>query len=72
MSGWLEEGGMSGDEVRDAGNFLALEGYIHLRDVASKNEANLSDCHYDTLEARLTGKGIRLLAGGIEDTMIEV
>lgn len=36
------------------------------------NDASLSDCHYETLEGRLTGKGIRLLAGGIEDTMIEV
>lgn len=72
IQGVLEEDGISEDEFLDAVNFLALEGYIHLRDVASKNEANLSDCHYDTLEARLTGKGIRLLAGGIEDTMIEV
>ena len=27
---------------------------------------------YTALEAKLTGKGIRLLAGGIEDDMIEV
>ena len=26
----------------------------------------------EALEAKLTGKGIRLLAGGIEDDMIEV
>lgn len=68
----LEEDGISEDEFLDAVNFLALEDYIHLRDVATKNDASLADCQYENLEARLTGKGIRLLAGGIEDTMIEV
>lgn len=68
----LEEDGISEDEFLDAVNFLALEDYIHLRDVATKNDASLADCQYETMEARLTGKGIRLLAGGIEDTMIEV
>ena len=68
----LEEDGITEDEFLDSVNFLALEGYIHLRDVATKNDASLSDCNYETLEGRLTGKGVRLLAGGIEDTMIEV
>lgn len=68
----LEEDGITEDEFLDSVNFLALEGYIHLRDVANQNDASLSDCRYETLEGRLTGKGIRLLAGGIEDTMIEV
>ena len=68
----LEEDGISEDEFLDAVNFLALEGYIHLRDVASKGEASLADVHYEALEARLTGKGIRLLAGGLRDDMIEV
>ena len=53
-------------------DFLALEGYIDLRDVATKGPASLADNHFETLEARLTGKGIRLLAGGIDDKMIEV
>ena len=68
----LEEDGITEDEFLDSVNFLALEGYIHLLDVANQNDASLSDCHSETLEGRLTGKGIRLLAGGIEDTMIEV
>ena len=60
------------EEFLDAVNFLALEGYIHLREVSSKHEASLADKKYQALEAKLTGKGIRLLAGGIEDNMIEV
>ena len=68
----LEEDGVTEDEFLDAVNFLALEGYIHLREVSSKLDASLADKAYQTLEAKLTGKGIRLLAGGIEDNMIEV
>ena len=68
----LEENGVTEDEFLDAVNFLALEGYIHLRGVSSKHEASLADKKYQVLEAKLTGKGIRLLAGGIEDNMIEV
>ena len=63
---------MTEDEFLDSVNFLALEGYIHLREVSSKHDASLADKAYQTLEAKLTGKGIRLLAGGIEDNMIEV
>lgn len=68
----LEDDGISQDEFLDAVNFLALEGYIDLRDVATKGPASLADNRFETLEARLTGKGIRLLAGGIDDKMIEV
>ena len=68
----LHDDGISEDEFLDAVNFLAMEGYIHLRDVSTQHDASLADCPYETLEARLTGKGIRLLAGGLEDDMIEV
>ena len=57
----LEDDGISQDEFLDA-----------VRDVATKGPASLADNHFETLEARLTGKGIRLLAGGIDDKMIEV
>lgn len=68
----LRNDGIDGDEFLDSTNFLAEEGYIHLRHIATKEAATLADCDYTTLEAKLTGKGIRLLAGGIEDNMIEV
>ena len=51
---------------------LAEEGYIHLRRISTKESAALADTDYTALEAKLTGRGIRLLAGGIEDDMIEV
>ncbi len=64
--------GISRSELLDCVNFLSEEGYIHLREIASKEEVNLADIDYELLEAKLTGKGIRLLARGIVDNMIEV
>lgn len=57
----------------DAINFLSLENYIDLRYIISKDNIAFADCKdYTELEAKLTGKGIRLLAGGIDDNMVEV
>lgn len=68
----LQGAGIAEDEFLDSINFLTEEKYIHLRTVAGKEDANLADVDYIELEAKLTSKGIRLLAGGIEDNMIEV
>ncbi len=68
----LEEQGVSQDEFLDSVNFLSEEEYIHLRAISTKDKANLADCNFEALEAKLTAKGIRLLAGGIDDNMIEV
>ncbi|MDR1629887.1 MAG: type VI secretion protein [Oscillospiraceae bacterium] len=68
----LAERGIAEDEFVDSVNFLAEEGYIHLREVATKEAASLADSDYADLEAKLTGKGIRLLAGGITDNQIEI
>lgn len=68
----LLDEGVSEDEFLDCINFLSEEKYIDLRGIASHTSAMLSDSDYSTLEAKLTSKGIRLLAGGIDDTMIEV
>lgn len=65
----LEDDGIAEDEFLDSVNFLAEEGYIHLRRISNKEPAALADTDYTALEAKLTGKGIRLLAGGIEDDM---
>lgn len=68
----LKDAGIEEDEFLDSINFLAEEGYIHLRDISTKANATLADSEYETLEAKVSSKGIRLLAGGINDTMIEV
>ena len=65
---------MEEDEYLDAVNYLHEEGYIHLRDIETKEVAvtGLADKDYRQLEAKLNGKGIRLLAGGITDPTIKV
>ncbi|NBI78570.1 type VI secretion protein [Anaerotruncus colihominis] len=68
----LEDDGIAEDEFLDSVNFLAEEGYIHLRRISTRESAALADTDYTALEAKLTGKGIRLLAGGVKDDMIEV
>jgi len=60
------------NEVADSVNFLHEEGYIHLRIVETKAPSSLADASFDILEAKLTSKGIRLLAGGLSDNCIKI
>ncbi len=64
--------GIEKQEFIDSVNFLSEEGYIHLREVKSREDANLADYDYQTLEAKVTGKGIRLLGGGLTDNMVDL
>lgn len=64
--------GIEKQEVIDSVNFLAEEGYIHLRDIRTHEDASLADFDYQVLEAKVTGKGIRLLGGGISDNMVDL
>ncbi|WP_276949812.1 type VI secretion protein [Acetatifactor muris] len=64
--------GIERQEFIDSVNFLAEEGYIHLREIESHEAASLADNDYLTLEARVTGKGIRLLGGGVTDNMVQL
>lgn len=61
---------VSEGEVLDSINYLYEAGYIHLRNIITKEQATLADCEFDELEAKLTAKGISLLAGGITDPCI--
>ena len=68
----LKAEGIERQEFIDSVNFLHEEGYIDLRDMESREPANLADVEYQTLEAKVTGKGIRLLGGGITDEMVDL
>ena len=68
----LKAEGIERQEFIDSVNFLHEEGYIYLRDMESWEPANLADVEYQTLEAKVTGKGIRLLGGGITDEMVDL
>jgi len=68
----LAGNGISEGEFLDCIHFLSEEGYIDLRDIGSKFKVVLADSNYIVLEAKVTAKGVRLLAGGIDDNMVEV
>ena len=59
-------------DISKSVNFLEEEGYIHLRTVETKEAASISDFNIDELEAKLSGKGIRLLSGSIKDNDVIV
>lgn len=62
---------MSETEYLDCINYLTEAGYIALRDIASKEPANIADDDYTRLEAKVTAVGIRLLGGAINDEMVK-
>lgn len=68
----LEARGIEEDEFLDSVNFLAEESYIKTRTISDKISVDIADIDYKLVEAKLSAKGIRLLAGGIQDNMIEV
>ena len=56
----------------DSVNYLFLSEYILLRDIKSRQPADIADVPYERLEAKLSPKGIKLLEGKIEDNSVEV
>ena len=63
---------MPENEYYDSLNYLFESEYIQLRHIRSKQPATLADSDPDELEAKLTNKGIRLLAGNLFDELVEV
>lgn len=63
---------ISEGEIIDSVNYLSEAGYIRLRNIETKALADLADTHFEDLEAKLTGNGIRLLAGAVIDPCIDI
>lgn len=62
---------MNAAEIADSVNYLNEGGYIKLRSVESHGEVtDIADAELDTLEAKLTAKGIAFLNGKIDDPCI--
>lgn len=59
------------DDLCKAVNYLDEQGYIRIREMQSKLQASISDVPYTELEAKLTGKGIQLLAGLLKDPAVK-
>lgn len=66
----LEE--MNEREFLDSINYLFLSEYILLRNIKTKEPADIADYPYEQLEAKLSRKGIKLCEGKITDNSVEV
>ena len=60
------------NEISNSINYLYEAGYLHLRNIESKQPSSLADDDFDVLEGKLTARGIQLLAGVITDECVEV
>lgn len=66
------EPSMTEAEFRDSINYLTESGYIKLRHVESKEATTLADAAMDTLEAKVTANGIKIIACVRKDECIDV
>ncbi len=60
------------NDIENSINYLYEAGYLHLRTIDGHADTSLADTDFDDIEAKLTAKGIQLLAGVIEDDCVEV
>lgn len=60
------------NDIENSINYLYEAEYLHLRTVDGHADTSLADNDFDDIEAKLTAKGIQLLAGVIEDECVEV
>ena len=60
------------DESIKSLNYLYESGYIRLRQIKTKKEADISDFDIEELEAKITQKGTLLMEGVIVDELVEV
>lgn len=67
--------GLSSDitdgEYADCINYLTEIGYINVRNRETKEKTTLADTELRLLEAKLSGDGIKFLAGKISDDCVE-
>ena len=69
----LKDDGIGEGQYAACLDFLALEGYILLRTVKDHVRCeDLADHNWTELEAKLSGKGMRVLEKDVKDAMIEV
>lgn len=69
----VENWGIEKADFLDSIHFLKQSGYIETRTIEGKfPDADLADYEYQEIEARASEKGIRLLAGTIDDECVKV
>lgn len=60
------------NEFLDSVNYLTESRYIQMRDTISHTSGTLADYDIEQLEAKLTDKGIKLLAGKLKDELVDI
>lgn len=65
-------GNVSEHDFLSSVNYLFLSEYILLRNIKTKEPADIADVPYEELEAKLSSKGIKLLEGSVTDNSVEV
>ena len=66
------EPSLTESEFLDSVNYLTEGGYIRTRHTGTKQEITLADAAADELEAKVTQKGIQVIACILKDDCIEV
>lgn len=59
-------------DIENSINYLHEADYLHLRTIDGHIASSLADSNFEDMEAKLTARGIQLLAGVIEDECVEV
>ena len=59
-------------DIENSINYLHEAGYLHLITIDGHIASSLADSNFEDMEAKLTARGIQLLAGVIEDECVEV
>ena len=63
---------LNAGELAESLYYLQDAGYIHARQIYSKEDADVADADYADTEVRLTAKGMQLLKGYASDPAVRV
>ena len=60
------------EDILKSMDYLSGEGYLKVRNILTKESADISDGSYDELEAKLSPKGTKLLECAITDPLVDL
>lgn len=63
---------ISKEDVLKGMDYLSGEGYVIVRNILTREVADISDNSYDELEAKLSTKGMKLLECAITDPLVDL
>lgn len=63
---------ISKEEILKSMDYLSGEGYFKVRNILTKESADISDVPYNELEVKLSPKGTKLLECAITDPLVDL